>query len=280
MPSWSDDLPGRGLPTPEFPWWHEFIIVSYPKSGRTWLAYMLGMYAHGLRGEPLPDDPDVMAMAREHRLGWFHLGGIVKTPFYNMSYFERELLERARGAVLLTRNIYSTLTSYYYQIKHRMGLFDGTPSEMLRHPTFGVVKILGFYTAFQDQWRHVLRDVTVISYERLRENGCVEFSRVLDALRWEIRDGLVRDVVEASEFSRMRRLSETGAIDKDRLRPGVRGDERTYKVRRADPAEYLELFGEGDRAYIAAAVEVFRASGLLEPYKDLLSPPRVPERVG
>ena len=52
--------------------------------------------------------------------------------------------------VLLMRNFHATLASAYRQAQYRIKVFHGSPSEFLRRPQFGVVKLVTFYNIWNE----------------------------------------------------------------------------------------------------------------------------------
>lgn len=42
------------------------------------------------------------------------------------------------------RNLYATLASAYYQVRHRIKVFDGTPAQFIRSSHYGVIKLATF----------------------------------------------------------------------------------------------------------------------------------------
>ena len=113
-------------------WWNlaDVTLVSFPKSGRTWLRLMIGRVLQQHFGTELDDSLlELERLAdRDSRIPRIHAAhdgvGSWRDP--------REY--RGRRVILLVRDPRDVVVSYYYQLRYRMDQFDGTLDEFVTDP--------------------------------------------------------------------------------------------------------------------------------------------------
>src|SRR5690349_7405005 len=105
------------------------LFLSYPKSGRTWVRFLVDAYLADLHGIPVANVFEVeRRLDRRWRIEWEHLTGamIRLLPFDRVGEVDLARLD-GRACVLLTRDPYATLASAYFQARDRVKVFSGTP---------------------------------------------------------------------------------------------------------------------------------------------------------
>ncbi len=218
-------------------------IVSFPKSGRTWLRFMLDYL--GIWPFFSHENADRRA-----------------SPEYNR---ENVRLSPYRRVIFLHRNPLDTVVSFYNHAKfvkdwpYAPRKVPETLSEFLRHPRMGVRYIIEFNKAWLDSAAQFDAFLPV-RYEELHENPEETLHRITDfcdVVRVSDRD--IRSAVNAGDFGRMRELEERGKLAK--AYPGMfsegDGDPRSRKVRSGKVGSYRDAMSEEDIEYcIAQAKEV------------------------
>ena len=206
----------------------EPIVISYPKSGRTWLRYMLAelgvsaAYTHGPK-EGLRID------------------------------VERMLRNRV---VHLRRDPRDTVVSAWFHETSRKKRFDGSLEEFLRHPHFGI----GAVCAFNDDWLRLAGEpnLLLVTYEDLHRDPAGQLTRVAAHLTGSEPDpAAVAAAVQAGQFPRMRAEELSGRGQErfgDSLTPGDRADPSTFKTRRGVVGGWRDYFDRDDAEYAAAVM--------------------------
>jgi hypothetical protein len=232
-----------------------YVFLSYPKSGRTWVRFMVDdylarYYRRNLKNVFLAEKD--LVVGRHHRILYTHFTD--RLDYYDMGSFEeRSTLVPRSHCVLLTRNIYATLASSYHGVRYRYGR-DFTPSEFLRRPRVGAMKIISFYNLWVQLQREFLT-TRVFSYETLRADTRGVFPQVLEALGIPLDLRLAEEVVEGSSFERLRELSESEAYRGTRLAPTDPANPKSYKVREAKPDGFRSVFSDEDVQYIKRVID-------------------------
>ncbi|HSH39284.1 MAG TPA: sulfotransferase domain-containing protein [Chthoniobacterales bacterium] len=241
------------------------IVLSIPKSGRTWLrafvcAYFCKRFGFEMTLEPEryrhPTIPHVIyshdtfeQRTKAERL-WDHVRGKFLVPAHE--------LNRAR-ILLLARDPRDAFVSLFVQTTRRVHenpeeLKRKTASELLRDPAFGIRSIV----AVMNGWLAELGtrpDFTLFRYETLRENPADGFRSVLAALGDSTPDeDAFRHALAFSDFGNMKKLEQQGAFQSKILRAGDVRDPESFKVRKGKVGGFREYLSLEDQQYAAAAM--------------------------
>jgi hypothetical protein len=233
-------------------------IVSYPKTGRTWLRVMLGQFLAGrLEGaeDVLLDTYAISERAGIKKTLFSHDG-----PFllfsgapYQQQRFHAETY-RSRDVIFLVRDVRDTLVSSYFQESQRMRTYGGSISDFLRDDVFGVRRIVTFYNLWYEN-RAVPRSFLLARYEAMHADPCAVLAAAVKAL------GVVNPGAEAlqaavyyASFDNMKRMDPM-------MQPGRAGSGESFKVRRGKIGGYADYMSPPDLDYVAKVVEEMALPG-------------------
>lgn len=227
------------------------IFLSYPKSGRTWVRFLVDAYLADLHGLQLSNVFEVERMLdRRRRIEWTHLTGamILELPYDRIGEVDLSRID-GRSCVFLSRNLHATLASAYFQARDRVKVFQGTPSEFVRSPLFGIRKLVAFYNLVEEL-KGRFSSFTHLTYEGLRENPAAGLIATLEVLGAEIDPERVKKAVRLGGIESLRRLARTPEYAQTALAPVDKDNPDSEKVRRGDDEAWRELFGEEDARFI------------------------------
>jgi hypothetical protein len=240
------------------------IILSIPKSGRTWLRAFLCAYfckRFGLEFTLRPGRYALPGLPRivfshdlfEHRTKgdrWDRIRGKYLVP--------RRELNRAK-IILLARDPRDCFVSLYLQLTRRdpnapVKLRQKSVSEMLRDEKFGVAAIIkamnDWLSEFGDR-----ENFTLVQYEALRASPAEHFRDLLAVLGESSPDAnIFQEAFEFSRFENMQKLEAAGAFDSKILHPGDVRDPESFKVRRGKVGGYREYLSADDQQFAAVAI--------------------------
>src|SRR6266704_4142582 len=240
------------------------IILSVPKSGRTWLRAFLCAYfckRFGLEFTLRPDRHQDQRIPRvvfshdlfEHRTKgdrWDSVRGKYLVP--------RRELNRAK-IILLARDPRDCFVSLYLQLTRRdpnapIKLKQKTVREMLRDEKFGMGAIISAMNDWLNEFSQ--RDnFTLVRYEALRASPAEHFRDLLAVLGESQPNGTIfQDALEFSRFENMQKLEAAGAFDSKILHPGDVRDPESFKVRRGKIGGYREYLSAEDQAFASSAL--------------------------
>ena len=207
------------------------VLVSYPKSGRTWLR---------------------MIMAKLLDIKGFD---IFKKEFMPAAHHEPRkslvVFGEDKKVIFLHRDIGDVLSSYYAEksTSDRSGRwYNGTTSEFIRNKNLGVDNAINF----NKKWFHQASKndkVKIVSYEELQENTCLAVRGIVDFLGFECSDMEIEEAVLYSRFENMVEIEKGKGIN---LLSNYKGNfgKGKGRVRRGKVGGYKEDFSEKDIEFI------------------------------
>lgn len=221
------------------------LLVSYPKSGNTWMKSML---AHALTGVVMSFD------ATEDAIGT--IGGAMDVPSLLpgggrilKSHEAFSAGVRAPGRVVyVVRDGRDVAVSYYEQFR-RKGLESGAFSSFLPRFVAGGLDPYGPWGTHVTSWldRHGARDgrFLTIRYEDLLEDPRGGLEQTLEFLGVPVGADLVEAAVEANRFEQMRQRETESAFHEK--------EGNQFFVRRGIAGEWQETFSAEDAALFGRA---------------------------
>lgn len=213
------------------------MVISFPKSGRTWLRYGLHLAGHG----DIPFSHD----------GFEYNDGAKPA----LSFDPSERLTRYRHVdriVYVERGTHDTIVSLFHQVTGRFKDFfhyQGTITEFLRDPYFGVANLI----RFQSMWRHLSVElpVLVIRYEEMALDYAAALLRVSGHLDLGLTDSDCAEIARNTTFETMQKVEQSHAFNQPWLRPRLGAP----KVRSGRVGGYLEALTAEDIAFIDAEMQ-------------------------
>lgn len=208
--------------------WSDVVIVSYPKSGRTWLRVML--------------DELEMPIAQTH-------AGAKRPNLPDRREFS------GRRVVLLVRDPRDTVVSAFHQETKRVDQkYPSSISDFIREPRMGLERIVEFNLGWISD-HGIPRQFHLIEYENLRANTEGELDKLLDFIGRRTADqSAVRRAIEMADFDRLQKLERQGALQTrygESLKPRDVSDPNSLKVRKGKVGGFREELSEADISYCA-----------------------------
>ena len=235
------------------------IVVSIPKSGRTWVRTFFAAYYCARYEHPFSLDPQKYQDARIPRI------------IYSHDLFEHRTKgrwwDRVRGKYLippgelrrakvlfLVRDPRDAFVSHFVQLTRPSAdapatLKQRTASEMLRDPLLGIGQIV----QTMNDWLKELGDrpnVTLLRYEDLKSAPAEHFRRALAAIgEKEISSPHFDKALQFSQFGNMKKLEAAGAFDSKILQTRDQQDPESANVRRGKIGGFTDYLSAEDQAY-------------------------------
>jgi len=216
-------------------------FVSYPKSGRSWIRYVLHL------------------LAVDNCIHFHHDGcefsDPSKPPLALDFVVRDETYSNGGRIVYLKRDPRDVMVSLYFQIKGRMqDVFDyeGDISAFIRDEYFGAVNLL----EFDRQWRELCRRglALCVTYESCHENLDGVMRKILAWYELDASDHELRAACEGAKFQKMRAVELGGEFGEPWLRPR----NGAAKTRRGIVGGYADSLSTADIAFLD---QLFEATG-------------------
>lgn len=243
------------------------VIISFGKSGRTWLRVMLSrvyQVRHGLAHRHLIAFDNLHNRVPAIPLIFFthdnYLKDYTGQPGTKRPYYGKKV-------ILMVRDPADVAVSQYHQWKFRMtdrkktinnyppAGADVSLYDFVMMPSCGLPKIIDF----MNEWARELgqiRNLMVIRYEDLRANPKEMLKRVLEFIGTPAREEELQEAVQFASVDNMRALEQKRVfwLSGRRMLAKDRNNPNTYKVRRAKVGGYRDDFTPEQLAVIDSLV--------------------------
>lgn len=250
-------------------------LVSYPKSGRTWLRYMLAHYFATVSSYDEPVDLHNMfalvpnfdldpvrgipAFRFQSRHGPIPRIWVSHHDFHWRLFFHKPVIMIVRDP----RDV--IVSSYFHAVRHKHR-FDGTMLDFIRHESQGLPAMCRYLNGWASAIER--RPHYVLSYESLSKDTEQELRSTLAFLDCPIDARGLKAAVSAGSFASMQELELSEGI------PGHeydRSDNESLRMRRGRAGGYRDYLDDETIAIVekacalhltSAAKELFARSGV------------------
>ena len=233
----------------------DWILVSWAKSGRTWLRVMLSHYYQqrfNIARQHLLDFDNFKAMNTEAPSVFFTHGNYLKdyTGHHNskVDFYQKKV-------VLLVRDPRDVAVSQYFQWKFRMSprkkaLNDYPPHganismyEFIMDQNCGLPKVIEYFNGWVAE-QDKMSDLLMVRYEDMRTNPEQAMRDILQFTGAPGSELEIKETVEFAAYQNMKKHEEkkTFSINLGRLGAKQKGNPDSSKVRRAKVGGYRDYF--------------------------------------
>lgn len=241
------------------------VIISFPKSGRTFVRAMLSRLFQrrfGIDERRLLEFPMLQrARAEVPRLLFTHAGDAMRTAdeirLDPADYEERRV-------VLLARHPGDVAVSRYHHLKHRSR--DRARRRLARQPLESFVWSeqggIPAIVRFMNQWAELARrrtGVGIVRYEDFLTHPAATLRELTDLVGFEVNDSDIEDAVEFGSLPNLKQREREGYFQSSRLQAAKKDDAASYKVRSGSSGGYRKRLEPENvakvDAYIAANLD-------------------------
>ena len=237
------------------------LILSVPKSGRTWLRTFLSAYfsqkadrqfSLTITDGRTPEIPRVIYSHDrfEHLTkgsAWDRLRGKYLIPSAQI---------QRMPIVLLVRDPRDAFTSYFVQLTRRNPATPDTIRRMsvdalLHHPRFGIASMVDVMNVWLTEFGgHP--DFALARYEDFCADPRRNFRDLLEAIGVDkIDPAAFEHALRFSNFENMQRLEASGLFEAKALQPGNPEDRESFKVRRGKVGGFRDYLSPSSQEYAA-----------------------------
>ena len=208
-------------------------FVSFPKSGRTWIRFVL--YQLNL-------DKSIVF---HHDTFEFNDGNRPPLDFDISRRIEK--YKNIDHLVYLERDPRDLMVSFYYQITGRFKDFfnyDKDISSFIRDDYFGAQNL----RQFREMWNEIVRELGFlkITYEECHRDMALVIRKLLDYYDFDIPSELLGQAIENARFNNMKKLEQSQSFP----RPWLRPRNQSPKVRQGRIGGHLSELDSEDSNYL------------------------------
>jgi alcohol sulfotransferase len=263
----------------------DIVLVSFGKSGRTWLRVMLSrlyQQRYGLPENTLIGFDNFHSMNAEIPSLFFTHDNYIadysghadsKQDFYH------------KKVVLLVRDPRDVAVSQFFQWKYRMKTSKKAINQYPEHgsdisifdfvmnPDAGLMKVIAFLNLWAKEAPRI-HDFFLLRYEDLKARPEEMLQELAAFIGIPVNEAQISDAVEFASYDNMKKMEEkkTFWLSGGRMSPGDRSNPNSYKVRRAKVGGYRDYFDDRQ----VEAIDRLMAENLA-PYYRYTSPSETPE---
>lgn len=190
----------------------KILLFGYPKSGNTWLRFLLFNYRSLILNPKLQQTLDYAQLNEIQNnildRGTTYLPSKEMPFFYRTHHFHSKTFKLFDKKIFIHRNPLDTLISAYYFYGQREYPFPGDKSKVRCK-----LHDIDFYVKYKlDSWISFYRisikqsDFTM-NYSEMKKNPVLVVSRLVNYLNWDYNSNLIKKTVEISSFNSIKKMS-------------------------------------------------------------------------
>jgi hypothetical protein len=235
----------------------DYVIVSPPKCGRTWLRMMLSRFFQIRYGLP---EGELLGYDNYHNMN----PAIPRIRFTHDRYIKDYTGNRdskrdfyQKNVILLVRDPRDVAVSNYFQwintvnpYKKELLALPERPAEVpifeyAMMPRFGIPRTVDFLNAWAPELEKI-RSYRLIRYEDMRAEPARILGNVLAFMQIQAFPEELAQVVDRTSFENMKKLEQSQTIESGSRRLMIKDQNNpdAFKVRRGKVGGYRDYFGE------------------------------------
>jgi alcohol sulfotransferase len=231
----------------------KYLLCSFPKSGRTWLRFILANYFNIIYDlnirlnfenifHLLPNDSD----DDERGLKAYRYYELKKIPLIISSHSSYDNLNFDRTPlVYLLRSVFDVLVSYYFHLSRQWKSYPDGISNFIRDGDKGLINYIEYINSFSSGLYS--RKHRIVVYERLHRNTLAEVNEIIRFFRLPVDEASIRRAIEISSFDNMQKIEIEKGIIGHRY---DRDDTESRRMRKGKVGGYTEYLNDMDVQYI------------------------------
>lgn len=221
-----------------------YYICSYPKSGRTWLRFILSNYINLKFNLNIKIDfHSIFTLIPNYE--YDKRKGIEIYDYFTNNRFPLMLASHTKynpemfsdgKTIFLLRSVYDIMVSDYFQNTDMLKTWNGDIKSFIRRREDGIYRLCSYLNS----WAQILQDckALIVSYEGLYADAELTVSNILEFLKIPFDKQLLQHSLKSSSFSEMKKLEKVKGIpgidytacnaDTLRVREGIVGGYKEY----------------------------------------------------
>jgi hypothetical protein len=231
----------------------DYVFVSYPKSGRTWVRAMMSRLYHTRYGTPdnilIRLDNLAKIDKRIPKIFFTHDG----ESSANIDRLDPDKsIYDGRNIVFMARHPADVIVSMYYHHRHRKPPHEENYAARSDLFSFAVRANHGIHTviAFMNHWGRYADGnprVRIVRYEDMRQDPVFWLKQITDHFGGDFSAEELSDAVAFGQFDNLKKLEQARYFNDAHLQARNNEDPQSYKVRSGKIGSYAEHFTDAQK---------------------------------
>ena len=236
----------------------DYLFISYPKTGRTWLRVLVGYYI-SLHFDLLNNknfSTSYILKPRKFRK-------INKSiPYIFFSHDDKPHLKKIKNQksnkktyynkniIFLYRDPKATCVSQYFSLTKRSDKYFNSISDFVKDNEYGPNNYINYLNIWAKE-KNNIKNILFISYEELLKNPNDSLIRILEFIGIKsVNRNFVKSAIEFSKFENLKVLEKSNFFDDGMLKPKNIDDKNSFKVREGGIDKYKKHLSNSDIEYL------------------------------
>ena len=247
----------------------KYALVSYQRSGHTWLRVMLAKMIslqYGVEKMEL----DLVKMTKNNseipKIGIYHSS----TPYFKINVdwdklevngvYPKNDRVNIRGSlkrkkiIYLVRDPKDVVVSLFFDLTKRHHLYHEDISKFIKEK-YTLRRIIKAMNMWDQEMSKRSEDFLLIRYEDMIKDTFKEMKRVIQFLDVNVSDEIIQQCVEFGSIKNMRKMEVNDSFKDNRLKPKNIADKESYKVRKAKIGGYVDYLNDEDIKYVSYVIQ-------------------------
>ena len=193
-------------------------IISYPKSGRTWLYKILNLYSLKINNKNYIKNRKMIRFDKKF-IKFIHDCGDPSPYPVKPNYFRNKDIVKKKNIILL-RDPREIIISFWYHTRFRENIYKKEISEFINDKYLGIKKLISFYNFIH---LNINKNALIISYQSLVEDTFLAIKKILLFLNLDIETSILQKCISECSFEK---------LQKEEILQEKKKDIRTMKFRK------------------------------------------------
>lgn len=249
----------------------DVLLVSYPKSGRTWLQNLLVEIgklgfdpdneideqtsisdALTKLGEDKNDFPYILAT--HAKSSWEQV-----EPLHDEEQIQKEDFEEfgKKKVIYLYRDPRDVLVSQYYHIKLRNNISKIEKEDLINNKVIGIKKIIFFMNKWMEYSEKHKDQIFRMSYEEMKKDTIGTLKKMNQFIGMPVSDEIIQKAIEQSDIKKMQKKQASSTNKDPWTQTNKPSNINSFQSRKGITGEHKEFFSKEQLSKINQIIDEF-----------------------
>ncbi len=236
----------------------ENFLISYPKSGRTWLQRIIIETVKAK--ENIDANIEEVSRISDYSASFptlltTHAGSSWEEKIRDLSEIEKDDIENYQHGkvIFLYRDPKDILVSQYYHIKNRTGFKTFPKEEVISNPYVGLEKVIGFMNKWNRYSAQCSDRVMALSYEALKNEPLNRMKEVFAFLGYDVSEEHIETAIQRCSIKRMKE-DQKNMGNTPWSYVADKSNANAFQTRKGMSGEYREFFTDAEITKILSII--------------------------